>query len=132
MPRVWESTAGRLSARAKGESAVAGRVRGVLSSRFSMSQSARVRSSIKGDPAKKAGKPGKTGQKGSQRQPIFNAGEWITKAEAARVRGVTRQAIAKLVAKGKLDTLKIAGHTLVKRADVEAYKPQPGGRPSRS
>ena len=97
-----------------------------------MSQSARVRSSRKGDPATNAGNRGKSEIKGSQRQPIFNAGEWITKAEAARVRGVTRQAIAKLVNKGKLATLEIAGHTLVKRADVEAYKPGPGGRPARS
>ena len=87
---------------------------------------------MKDDPAKKAGKRGKIGKKGSQRQPVFDAGEWITKAEAARVRGVTRQAIAKLVGKGKLATLEIAGHTLVKRADVEAYKPAPGGRPARS
>ena len=47
------------------------------------------------------------------------------------MRGVTRQAIAKLVRKGKLTTLQIAGHTLVKRADVEAYQPEPGGRPTR-
>ena len=87
---------------------------------------------MKDDPAKKAGKRGKTGKKGSQRQPVFDAGEWITKAEAARVRGVTRQAIAKLVGKGKLATLEIAGHTLVKRADVKAYKPEPGGRPAHS
>jgi excisionase family DNA binding protein len=87
---------------------------------------------MKDDPAKKAGKWGETEKKGSQRQPVFDAGEWITKAEAARVRGVTRQAIAKLVGKGKLTTLEIAGHTLVKRADVEAYKPEPGGRPAHS
>ena len=87
---------------------------------------------MKDDPAKKAGKRGKVEKKGSQRQPVFDAGEWITKAQAARVRGVTRQAIAKLVSKGKLATLKIAGHTLVKRADVEAYKAEPGGRPTRS
>lgn len=48
------------------------------------------------------------------------------------MRGVTRQAIAKLVSKGKFTTLEIAGHKLVKRADVEAYKPEPGGRPARS
>ncbi len=46
------------------------------------------------------------------------------------MRGVTRQAIGKLVGKGKLKTLEIAGHTLVHRADVKAYKPQPGGRPA--
>ena len=86
---------------------------------------------MKDDPAKKAGKRGKVAKKGSQRQPVFDAGEWITKAEAARVRGVTRQAIAKLVGRGKLATLEIAGHTLVKRADVKAYKPELGGRPAR-
>ena len=95
-----------------------------------MSQSARVRSSIKDHPAKKAGKRGKIGKKGLQRQPVSDAGEWITKAEAARIRGVTRQAIGKLVGKGKLETLEIAGHTLVRRAEVKAYKPQPGGRPA--
>ena len=87
---------------------------------------------MKDDPAKKAGKRSKNVEKGSQRQPVLNALEWITKAEAARVRGVTRQAIAKLVRKGRLATLEIAGHTLVKRADVENYKPEPGGRPARS
>ena len=46
------------------------------------------------------------------------------------MRGVTRQAIGKLVGKGKLATLEIAGHTLVRRAEVKAYKPQPGGRPA--
>lgn len=97
-----------------------------------MSQSARVRSSIKDVPANKAGKRSKNPKKGSQRQPITNALEWITKAEAARVRGVTRQAIAKLVNKGRLTTLEIAGHTLLRRADVENYKPEPGGRPAGS
>ena len=49
---------------------------------------------MKDDPAKKAGKRGKVAKRGSQRQPVSDAGEWITKAQAARVRGVTRQAIA--------------------------------------
>ncbi|MDD5200541.1 MAG: helix-turn-helix domain-containing protein [Terrimicrobiaceae bacterium] len=98
----------------------------------SMPPSARVRSPRKDDPVKKTGTRGKTEQKGLQRQPVSDAGEWITKAQAARMRGVTRQAIAKLVSKGKFTTLEIAGHKLVKRADVEAYKPEPGGRPARS
>ena len=84
---------------------------------------------MKDVPANKVGKRGKVGKTGSQRQPVSDAGEWITKAEAARVRGVTRQAIAKLVSRGKLATLEIAGHTLVRRADVKAYKPEAGGRP---
>lgn len=87
---------------------------------------------MKDQPAKKAGKQKETGKIGSQCQPILDASEWITMAEAARVRGVTRQAIAKLVRKGKFTTLEIAGRTLVKRADVEAYKPESGGRPTRA
>ena len=70
-------------------------------------------------------------KKGSQSQPVFDPAEWITKAEAARIRGVTRQAIAKLVNKGKFSTLEIAGGSLVKRSEVEAYKPEAGGRPAR-
>lgn len=83
----------------------------------------------KPDSAEKAGVETKTEQTGSQCQPILTPDEWITKAEAARVRGVSRQAIAKLVAKGKLATLNLAGNTFLKRSDVEHYRPQPGGRP---
>lgn len=96
-----------------------------------MSQSARKRLAIKDVPARNSGEQLKTDKKGSQSQPIFNPAEWITKAEAARIRGVSRQAIAKLVRKGKLLTLEIAGRSLLKRADVEAYQPEPGGRPAR-
>jgi excisionase family DNA binding protein len=96
-----------------------------------MPQSARVPSIRKAHPVTGTGKQTKAAKIGSQRQPVSDAGEWITKAEAARVRGVSRQAIAKLVKKRKLTTLEIAGHTLVKRADVEAYQPEPGGRPPR-
>jgi excisionase family DNA binding protein len=55
--------------------------------------------------------------------------EWITQAEAARVRGVSRQAITILVRKGRLTTLKIGGRTFVLRKEVEAFTPEPGGRP---
>lgn len=50
-------------------------------------------------------------------------------AEAARLREVSSQAIAKLVAKGRLATLEIAGKTLVRKAEVEAFQPARGGRP---
>lgn len=55
--------------------------------------------------------------------------EWISQAEAARVRGVSRQAITVLVRKGRLTTLKIGGRALVRRKEVEDYTPEPGGRP---
>lgn len=55
--------------------------------------------------------------------------EWITQAEAARLRNVTRQAIAKLVNGGRLRTLTVGGRTFVNRADVVAFEPNPAGRP---
>ena len=73
----------------------------------------------------------KSEKKGLQRQPILTASEWITKAEAARVRRVTRQAIGKLVKKGKFRVLEVAGHTFLNRADVESFRAEPGGRPAR-
>jgi excisionase family DNA binding protein len=58
-----------------------------------------------------------------------NPNEWISASEAARLRGVSRQAIANLVRRGRLRTLQFGGKTFVSRADVEAYAPDPGGRP---
>jgi excisionase family DNA binding protein len=55
--------------------------------------------------------------------------EWISQAEAARVRSVSRQAIALLVKKGRLPVLKIGGRVLVRRKDVEGFTPEPSGRP---
>jgi excisionase family DNA binding protein len=59
----------------------------------------------------------------------MDANEWISQAEAARIRGVSRQAIAVLVKKERLTTLEIGGRTLVKRKEVEEFIPEPGGRP---
>ncbi|NJM09117.1 helix-turn-helix domain-containing protein [Candidatus Gracilibacteria bacterium] len=55
--------------------------------------------------------------------------EWLSQAEAARVRGVSRQAIAKLVKKGRVRTLGIGGHVLVNRADIENFTQLAAGRP---
>jgi excisionase family DNA binding protein len=54
--------------------------------------------------------------------------EWITQADAARIRGVTRQAISKLVKAGRLETLQFGGHLFVRRAEVEEFIPVRGGR----
>ena len=59
----------------------------------------------------------------------FVASEWLSQAEAARLRGVSRQAIAKLVRKGRLRTLEVGGHILVSRTDVLNFEPHPPGRP---
>ena len=51
----------------------------------------------------------------------------ITQAEAARVRGVTRSAIAYLIAQGRLRTFERFGVTFVSKSEVENYEPlKPG------
>jgi len=55
--------------------------------------------------------------------------QWISQAEAARIRGVSRQAISKLVCKGKLKSLDAGGHLLVNREEVVRYEGDVGGRP---
>ena len=62
---------------------------------------------------------------------LLDAGEWISQAEAARIRGVSRQAIARLVKKGRLEVWSVGGRELVRRTEVEQFVPEPGGRPSR-
>jgi len=57
------------------------------------------------------------------------SGDWISQAEAARIRGVSRQAIARLVKKGRLRVLRIAGKVLLKRLDVKSFEPEQPGRP---
>ena len=59
----------------------------------------------------------------------FNPNEWVTQAEAARIRGVSRQAIHKLVAKGSLQTLIIGGITFIKRDQIDSYIAKEPGRP---
>jgi excisionase family DNA binding protein len=53
--------------------------------------------------------------------------EWVSQAHAAEMRGVSRQAIAELVAKGRFKTLSIGGRILLKRSEIEAFKPKPPG-----
>lgn len=55
--------------------------------------------------------------------------DWISQAEAARVRSVSRQAIALLVKRGRLPVLKIGGRVLVRRKEVEKFMPERPGRP---
>jgi len=64
----------------------------------------------------------------TQRVEDVNPAEWISQAEAARIRGVTRQAIAKLVKSRRIRTLLIGGHILVNREDVLNFTRRPAGR----
>jgi excisionase family DNA binding protein len=63
------------------------------------------------------------------REESISPSDWISQAEAAHLRGVSRQAISKLVRKGRLRTIVIGGRTLVSRAEVLAYRPRAAGRP---
>lgn len=57
--------------------------------------------------------------------------QWISQAEAARLRGVSRQAIARLISRGRLSSRRIGGRDLVRKDEVESFDPLPAGRPTR-
>lgn len=76
-----------------------------------------------------------TNQSGVLKQN-FNPIDWVSQAGAAKMRGVTRQAIARLVRKGRFTTLVVGGKILLKRSEVEGFKPKspgpsPKGKPSK-
>jgi len=56
---------------------------------------------------------------------------WITQSEAARLRGVSRQAINNLVKKGRLKTLEIGSVTFVDRLEIEKFQALGSGRPKK-
>lgn len=58
--------------------------------------------------------------------------EWISQADAARIRGVSRQAISRLVSRGRLTTRTVAGFVLVLRKDVLTFSPRSAGRPRKA
>jgi predicted DNA-binding protein (UPF0251 family) len=57
----------------------------------------------------------------------FNPAEWISQTEAARIRGITRQAIGIYVKRGRFTTFVMAGKTFLLRSEVENFKPQKRG-----
>jgi len=62
----------------------------------------------------------------------FDPRQWMSPSQAAAARKISRQAIAKLVAKGRFTTLEVGGRTLLKRSEVESFKPQrPGPAPKK-
>ena len=50
-------------------------------------------------------------------------------AAAARLRNVSRAAIAALVRRGRLSSLEVGGRQLVNKSEVLAFQPKPIGRP---
>lgn len=57
--------------------------------------------------------------------------EWITQSEAAKVRGVSRQAINNLIKKGRIKTIKVSSVVLLDKKDVENFESLKPGRPSK-
>ena len=66
-----------------------------------------------------------------RRMDTLNPNELLTPAQAARLKGVSRQWIANLIRQEKLDVVKIAGRNFVRQSDVLNYKaaPKPGRPP---
>jgi predicted DNA-binding protein (UPF0251 family) len=58
--------------------------------------------------------------------------DWITQSEASRLRGVSRQAINKLVKAGKVRTLLMAGVLLVHKQDIKEFEAAKPGRPKKT
>jgi len=59
-----------------------------------------------------------------------NGNDWVSQAEAARIRGVSRQAISRLIKKGRLRVFQIGGKVLLDRAEIETFVPEKPGRPA--
>lgn len=55
--------------------------------------------------------------------------DWVSISEASRLRGVTRQAISKLAKLGRLESVHVAGRTLVNKKEILAFERKPAGRP---
>src|SRR5215472_15044795 len=71
----------------------------------------------------------KKGRK-NRKPETSRAEDWIFQAEAARIRGVSPQAIGDLIKRGRLRVRRIGGEPLLNRIEVERFVPQPG-RPRR-
>jgi DNA-binding XRE family transcriptional regulator len=84
----------------------------------------------KSRPRTKESEKEKLPTKSVERAHKDDSGEYISQAEAARIRGVSEQAIADLIHRGRLTTVSAANRTLVLRAEIEAFVPRPRtGRP---
>ena len=64
-------------------------------------------------------KPSKTIQKEDSKT------EYFSQAEAARHRGVSKQAIAELIRRGRLTPVEVAGRTVVLRSEIEGFVARP-------
>jgi hypothetical protein len=63
----------------------------------------------------------------SQQPESLNTDVWMSRGDAARARGVSRQAIWDLVNRGRLTTYRFKGRVYVSRAEVLGFAPRPRG-----
>lgn len=68
----------------------------------------------------------------TKKEIAISPSDWVSPVEAARIRGVSRQAITKLIKGGRIETVEIAGRKLVRLSAVEAFKANPPGRKKQS
>ena len=57
----------------------------------------------------------------------LNTDKWMSKGDAARARGVSRQAIWELVNRGRLTTCRFKGRVYVSRTEVMSFARRPRG-----
>ena len=62
-----------------------------------------------------------------EKSESLNPDEWMSKSDASRARGVSRQAIWELVRRGRLTTRRFRGRVYVSRAEVMSFKRRPRG-----
>ena len=60
---------------------------------------------------------------------LIDSDDMITQAEAARIRGVSHEAIRNLVRRGRFKVFKIGGKIFLSQREVKRFKPGVGGRP---
>lgn len=86
----------------------------------------------KGRPSKKQAAESEQRKKPSKAKVLATdrTDKYISQAEAARIRGVSDQAIANLIRRNRLSTKTIAGRVVVLLSDVVSFTPKaPGVRP---
>jgi excisionase family DNA binding protein len=55
--------------------------------------------------------------------------ELMTPLQVSKLRGVSKAAVYKLMQRGKLPFIEVAGRRLLRAQDVLSFKPDKGGRP---
>ena len=84
----------------------------------------------KGRPTKEMQARKRPSKKSSEVIDLGSMDYYISQAEAASIRGVSKQAIADLIKRGRLTAITVAGRKLILRSEVESFQALPKlGRP---